>query len=138
MKMKKILIIGKYGKIMDNLNQCLCNKFAVQLCKNDPETVREIVKMVKPNLIVISLSNMPEEENQILEHLKQKYNNTPVLIIGTGQECNFYFEYFKETQFDKLLKPVTRESCWKNVLAESENMNPVRPVIRSRRKRNPF
>ena len=116
MKMKKILIIGKYGKIMDNLNQCLCNKFAVQLCKNDPEAVREIVKMVKPNLIVISLSNMPEEENQILEHLKQKYNNTPVLIIGTGQECNFYFEYFKETQFDKLLKPVTREKLLEKCL----------------------
>lgn len=107
--MKKVLIVGKYGKIMDNLNQCLCNQFAVQLCQNDPGAVKEIMKMVKPNLVVVNLSNMPEEENKILAFMKQKYSNTPVLIIGTNQECNAYFKYFKEAQFDKLLKPVTRE-----------------------------
>ena len=51
--MKKILLIGKLDQIVQNLNECLVGKFNVQLCSESVELVRGMMKISKPDMVII-------------------------------------------------------------------------------------
>lgn len=108
--MKKILLIGKLNRTVQNLNECLAQKFSVQLCSESPELVRGMMKITKPDLVVISLMEFNGKETEIFDLLKDEYSPIPVLVTGTREECCLYGGYFENSQFERVLKPVSNET----------------------------
>lgn len=51
--MNKVLLIGKIDRATENLYACLSERFMVQICTENKETLRSIARIVKPDLIVM-------------------------------------------------------------------------------------
>ena len=53
--MKKILLIGKLNNIVKEMNKFLSQYFHVQLCSENANVLKGMLKIVNPDLVLISL-----------------------------------------------------------------------------------
>lgn len=104
--MKKILLIGKFNTVVNETNQFLAKYFHVQLCSENAEVLEGMLKIVKPDLVVISLIGSYDIDTSIFFLLSDRYAHIPVLTIGTKEESGRFFKYYEETQFENLIRPV--------------------------------
>lgn len=104
--MKKIIIIGKLNEMINELNQELSKKFQVQLCSEQLEMVRSMMKIVHPDMVIVSLIGLYDINERIFFYLSQNHASTPVLTIGTESECSDYLRYYEKQQFQNLIRPV--------------------------------
>ncbi len=106
--MKKVLLVGELSEIVRSLNECLIDEFQVQLCSEQLENVQAMVKIIKPNLIIICQIGVEEIDNAIFEWIHEKCSQTPVLGITTTDKWKTCRQFYKSEQFDVLFRPVTR------------------------------
>jgi len=106
--MKKILLIGKMDRTMENLYVCLSEKFYVQLCVEDPKIISGIVKIIKPDMVVIGSLDLNGVETEIFDLFLKSYSQIPVLAVCTEEESSCYPGYFDNSQFEAFLKPVSK------------------------------
>ena len=104
--MKKILLIGKLDETMSELNDGLAKRFRVQLCDGSMELVQGMLKIVKPDLVVMNLVEMDESEEDIFNLIENNASSTPVISIVTEEQSEYYREYFAKKQFIELAAPV--------------------------------
>lgn len=104
--MKKILLIGKFNTVVNETNHFLSRYFHVQLCSENAEVLEGMLKIVNPDLVVISLIGAYDVDTSIFFLLSDKYTNIPVLTIGTKEESDRFFKYYQEEQFENLIRPV--------------------------------
>ena len=93
--MKKILLIGKLNTVVNETNQFLSQYFHVQLCSENAGVLEGMLKIVNPDLVLISLIGAYDQYAQI-----------PVLTIGTKEESGKFFKYYEGAQFENLIRPV--------------------------------
>lgn len=55
--MNKILLISELDKTANDLNEYLSGNYQVQLCVKQAEDVQAMVKIVKPQLVIICQAN---------------------------------------------------------------------------------
>ena len=84
--MKKIVLVGELNEIVRELNECFSRDFQVQLCNEKIESVKGMVSIVKPDLVVISQISMEVLDYNIIEWLNENYKN-PILIISAYATC---------------------------------------------------
>ena len=65
-----------------------------------------MLKIVNPDLILISLIGAYDIDTSIFFILSDQYKKIPVLTIGTREESNTFFKYYEEDQFENLIRPV--------------------------------
>ena len=106
--MKKILLIGKLNKAMKNLNECLSKKFSVQVCAESLDLVRGMIKISRPDMIIISAIELNGAETEIFDYLWKAHTRLHVLVIGTKDECSGYQGYFENEQFEHFLRLVSK------------------------------
>lgn len=106
--MKKVLLVGELGEIVQSLNGCLTGDFQVQLCVPQLEEVQGIVKIIKPDLIVFCEIGIDETDTAILRWMQEKCANIPVLIITTSEKWRIYADLLESRQFEKLFRPFTK------------------------------
>ena len=106
--MKKVLLIGELNEIAKNLNECLANDFQVQLCSEQVENVQSMVKIVKPDLIIISQIGVEEVDNAVFQLIQEKCASIPVLGITTNEGWKQCREFYRSEQFDVLFRPVAK------------------------------
>lgn len=104
--MKKILLIGKLNTVVNETNRFLSQYFHVQLCSENAEVLEGMLKIVTPDLVVISLIGAYDVDTSIFFLLSDKYAHIPVLTIGTKEESDRFFKYYQEEQFENLIRPV--------------------------------
>lgn len=104
--MKKILLIGKLNTVVNETNRFLSQYFHVQLCSENAEVLEGMLKIVNPDLVVISLIGAYDVDTSIFFLLSDKYAHIPVLTIGTKEESDRFFKYYQEEQFENLIRPV--------------------------------
>ena len=105
--MKKVLLVGELNQTVSSVNKHLSTKFQTQICKDMLELVKGMIKVFDPDLILICLVGIGELDADILELLKDKYSNLPVLLIGTKEECRYYEEIYAGWQFEFAIRPIT-------------------------------
>ncbi len=132
--MKKIIIIGKLNDMINELNEELSKSFQVQISSEQLETVTGMIKIVKPDMVIISLIGLHDDINdKIFLHLSLNHPTTPVLTIGTESECSHYLKYYKDQQFQNLTRPVksasVREKCLEILGAVDETVLPQILVV---------
>jgi len=104
--MKKVLLIGKFNTIFEDINQYLAKYFIMQVCVDKPDMVRGILKLNTPNLVVISMFGMNLEHVRIFADLRKLYPGLPVVCIGTQSEQDFFLDFLSGHQFHVLTRPI--------------------------------
>ncbi len=104
--MKKILLIGKFNTVVNETNQFLSRYFHVQICSENAGVLEGMLKIVNPDLVVISLIGAYDIDTSIFFLLNDQYAHVPVLTIGTKEESSRFFKYYEGEQFENLIRPV--------------------------------
>lgn len=104
--MKKILLIGKLNSVVKETNKFLSQYFHVQLCSENANVFEGMLKIVNPDLVLISLIGAYDIDTSIFFTLSDKYADLPVLTIGTKEESSTFFKYYEDGQFENLIRPV--------------------------------
>lgn len=104
--MKKILLVGKLNTVVKETNKFLAQYFHVQLCSENAGVLEGMMKIVNPDLVLISLIGTYNIDKSIFFMLSDKYAQIPVLTIGTKEESEAFFQYYEESQFENLIRPV--------------------------------
>ena len=104
--MKKILLIGKLNHVVKETNTYLSQFFHVQLCSENAGVLEGMLKIVNPDLVVISLIGAYDIDTSIFFLLSSQYSQIPVLTVGTKEESKAFFKYYENGQFENLIRPV--------------------------------
>lgn len=131
---RKVLLVGELGEIARSLNECLVDDFQVQLCSEELENVQAMVRIIKPELILICQIGTEKINDAIFTWIQEKCPGLPVLGITTSEEWRQCREFYRGEQFDVLFRPVSKkellEKCWK-MLNPDGLSEPEGEVIRS-------
>lgn len=137
--MKKILLVGELSEIVRSLNECLIDDFQVQLCSEQLENVQAMVKIIKPELIIICQIGNGEIDNAIFEWTQKKCPQTPVLGITTSEGWQQCRDYYKSEQFTALFRPVAKkdllDKCYQLLALESKIAKEQEAVEKQGRKK---
>lgn len=104
--MKKILLVGKINDAVKGIDELLGKYYHVQICPLHADALTDILKVVTPNLILISLVGAFEMDTVIFNMLEIGYKSIPVLTIGTEREKLAFLDFYKSNQFENLIRPV--------------------------------
>ncbi len=104
--MKKILLIGKLNSVVKETNAFLTQFFHVQLCSENAGVLEGMIKIVNPDLVLISLIGAYDIDTSMFFMLSDQYEEIPVLTIGTQEESAKFFKYYEGAQFENLIRPV--------------------------------
>lgn len=104
--MKTVLMIGKMNELMKDINDFLKQYFRVQLCAENPQNALGMVKVVQPDLILISLIGMYDVNTALFTRLEQECPAVPVLTIGTESERKSFLVFYEGRQFENLIRPI--------------------------------
>lgn len=122
--MKKVLLVGEAGKTISNLKKYLSSRFDTQTCEGSVELVKGMMKVAKPDMVLICLAGTGGLDEEILEFLSDTYQNIPVLIVGSNEECMRYKDYMDGSQISSIIRPITQlqllEKCYKLLRIENE------------------
>lgn len=113
--MNKIFLVGKFNTIFQDINNNLGQFFHVQMCVDNNEMMKGMLKLKQPELIIISLIGMSKEDKEILNEVKNNYSHIPVICIGTESEQEIFSEYFVLEQFSVLTRPITHDKIVKKI-----------------------
>ncbi len=111
--MKKVLLVGELSEIVRSLNECLEDDFQVQLCSEELTNVQAMVKIIKPDLIIICQIGVEEIDNAMFTWLQEKCSEIPVLGITTSDGWKQCRDFYKSEQFDVLFRPVAKNELLK-------------------------
>lgn len=115
--MKKILLVGKLNEITKQISDCLSPFFQVQLTSENVEVVSGMMKVAKPDLVIVSLVGLYDVGGGIFFLFSDSYPHIPVITIGTERECSTYLKYYEEEQFENLIRPVNNEQIYQLCMA---------------------
>lgn len=136
--MKKVFLVGKLNTVTKMMNDVLSQFYHMQLCSDQPELVKGMLRMSPPDLILISAIDMTEEHKEIFAYIRQNYPNRPVICIGTDEELDMFREYFREEQFEEMRRPVLIRKVIRrinDILHIRQLPEEGEPEIKERRKR---
>ena len=111
--MKRVMLIGRFNTIFHDINNELNQHFNVQVCVDNLEMVKGMLKLNGPDLVILSLIGMEQAGGQIMSELKFNYARTPVICIGTESEQSRFTEYIRAARFRVLTRPVSNEQIVK-------------------------
>ena len=115
--MRKVLLIGKLNEIVRSVYECLVDDFQVQICTEEVETIKGMIKITMPELVIVNQIGIVEVDREILVWLEKYHPDIPVVIISTKEDWNKYESYCESEQFDKLIRPVGKEELIKKCYA---------------------
>lgn len=108
--MKKLLLVGKFNTIFQDMSQYLEQYFQVQVCIDSHDMVKGMLSLSVPDAVIICFIGMEKEGEKILNELKYNFSRLPVLCIGTKGEQEPYADFLRMDQFYSLTRPTTNET----------------------------
>lgn len=110
--MRKVLLIGELSDIVRSLNECIRDDFQVQLCSPELESIQGMVKITKPDLVIVCQIGKADVDRAIFDWFtkqnKKQLKKLPVLVITTKDDWELCKEYCESEQFDKMFRPVVK------------------------------
>lgn len=105
--MRKVIMIGHFNSITQDIYRSLLNRFHVQFCPPDEELLDELCQFMMPELALVTLVGMGEEGKVIFDCLHSKHSGMPVICVGNQEELGIFKEELAEQQIVQLVRPVT-------------------------------
>lgn len=104
--MKRILLVGKFNEFYKFLNTELAHYFGVQMCSDDLKLLMGVLKMSRPDTIVISASEMDESHDEIFSYIVRQCQGIPVWCIGNRDELDRIREFMQSENIGMIQRPV--------------------------------
>ncbi|MGN0343000.1 MAG: response regulator [Roseburia sp.] len=114
--MKKVMLVGKFNGVMRDVYRHLeqTNKYTVQVCPAQKDLMGEMIDLIEPDVVVISLMELEGSHNNLLAYLRDDQPNLKVICYGTVPEQLIFFGYLGDIYFHAL----TRSASHKDLLAK--------------------
>lgn len=132
--MKKVVFIGKFNTAFEDINNYLANYLNVQMCVDNVEMVKGILRLNQPELVIVSMIGFGPESAVIFEELKSDRVAVPVLCIGTQKEQELFKEALQENRFHTITSPADNDEILRVVFEllgiddELETKRVIRPM----------
>lgn len=104
--MKRILLVGKFNEFYKFLNTELAHYFGMQLCSDNLELLMGVLKMSRPDTVVISAAEMDESHSEIFSYIAQQCENIPVWCIGNKDELERIQKFEQSGNIGMLRRPI--------------------------------
>ncbi len=104
--MHTILMIGKMNELMKDISQFLRQYFSVQLCTENVQNALGMVKVVEPQLVLVSLVGLYDVDAVLFSRMEKEFPKIPVLTIGTERERALFKVFYEGEQFENLTRPL--------------------------------
>ncbi len=106
--MKKILLVGEFNGVLESISKCAEDDYQVQICIPVYENVKGMLRIIKPDLVILSQVGSNKVGQEIYTRLTEFWSAIPVLVIGTKEEWNACKAFCNGKQFHNLFRPVTK------------------------------
>lgn len=103
--MKQILFVGKFNENFNTLNHALSRYYAIQLCSDNLELLKGILKMSRPSAILISANELNESNKELFSYLN-RHVVLPVFCIGERDEIAFFDEFLGSGKIKGIERPI--------------------------------
>ena len=113
LEMKKILLIGKMNEITQNIYSFLTSEYSVQLSVDSVESVKGMLKVSRPDLVIISLVGIDESHAKLFFEVERQCNSVPIIAIGTVNEYKSFSGLMDASKVHYLERPVGNERILK-------------------------
>ena len=110
--MKTILLIGKMNEILEDLNRYLSERFRVQVGTDNAQALTGLIRVISPDLIIISLVGMYEGQEGIFIKVRDGYPEIPVVTVGIKEERDRFLRFYDSGQFENVLRPVDHSTIY--------------------------
>jgi len=134
--MKKAMIIGKFNEVTKQISDNLSQYCRVQICAPDAEVASGMLKLVAPNLVIVSLVGTSSLHEEIFDMLNRETLKTHIIAVGTRENESELSEggYLSDKRIHFLRRPIKLEAvvkCAKDLLEveEDENGRIIRTVL---------
>jgi response regulator RpfG family c-di-GMP phosphodiesterase len=119
--MNKILLIGKFDAMTQNLNNHLGKSYNIQLCSDSLELVQGMMKIVKPDMVLIYLKEAEQTNTQILDYFYNNDSNIPVLILDCQDDISKQQTYPSKEHIKYMNRPINIEKVLNMCCELTEN-----------------
>ena len=114
--MRKVLLVGELNKILENLYESLLGDFDVQICSEHLKSLEGMVKITKPDLLVVNLIGSEKLDTKIFDYLGDKCGTKPILLVTTTDGWKQYSDCCQRECFEKVYRPIAKaeflEKCY--------------------------
>lgn len=107
--MKKILLIGRLNKTVQELYDSLSRRFQVQLSTEMLGVVKGMLPIIRPDMVIISVMELEDVDNEVFDLLRADCPGVPVIVAGTKEGCEKYQKYYDNVQFVQVVRPFSKE-----------------------------
>ena len=83
-----VLLVGKLNTTIRNIHIMMKEHFDVQLCTGDSSVVDGMIKLLRPKMVVISLTDYEKRARKALELIDKKYSHIIVVVLGNQEELS--------------------------------------------------
>lgn len=84
--MKKLFVIGQVNILLEEMSNYLANHFEVEIWNKDRVLDDSIREVSKPEIIVLSVLGLGEENTVILQKLKDLFGDIPLVCLLVSEE----------------------------------------------------
>ena len=84
--MKKVFLIGKFNETFEEINNYLSGYFNVQVCVDNVDLIKGMLKLNGPDIIVVSMLGFRAQQAAVFRELEKSAPGVPVLCIGISDE----------------------------------------------------
>lgn len=107
--MKKVLLIGKLSDIVRSINEIMDGDFNVQICTLQLDNVMGMVKIVKPELIVMSLIGADNLDLSIFGWLSQYASDIPIIVVTSRDSWDVVKVKCDRHHFTPFYPPINKD-----------------------------
>lgn len=104
--MKRILLLGKMNDVLKELNKALTDDYRVQIGSENVEMLSGLITVAEPDLIIISLVGIYEDQEMLFRRIRSDYPSIPVITVGTEEEKKRFLQFYDGVQFENLIRPI--------------------------------
>lgn len=108
--MRKVLLIGKLTDIVRDLNDILSEDFIVQLSSLMLENIQGMIKIAKPEMVILCLVGVDRVDSEILQWMNENVRHLPVIVVTSHENWQTASVICTGKQFTPVFPPFNYET----------------------------
>lgn len=84
--MKKVLFVGKFNVLYQEISTYLSRFFNVQMCESELLLGSDVLTSGKPDVVLMNLQGMSEVKDRIFYELRTNYMDIPLFCLSSGED----------------------------------------------------
>ncbi|MDD6039160.1 MAG: response regulator, partial [bacterium] len=108
--MRKVLLIGKLSDIVRDMNDILSEEFIVQLSSLQLENIQGMIKIAKPEMVILCLVGADRIDTEILQWMNENVRHLPVIVVTSHENWQTASVICTGKQFTPVFPPINNDA----------------------------